>query len=206
MLHQAVQVVVFSILILSISNCSGTKKLQKEHETAAVSLMNHPDVAKFDNNSNEMDDSEYVSIVLKKNTLMAGWKTTLELNYDKNVKKWSGMYKTYQYPIRGGQEKEKREQWDNLVPLSGWPQLIEALLEHGIHSIQDAEELDYEHEYADGDNYRMHIRIGDKSRTYAQDNPRLYAKINPKIKDFADFAEIIKLLNVEFITPLNNSK
>ena len=192
-----------SILLLSM-NCASTKgdKQNGDDEMAAQILIENPGVADFQSLDEPIDDATFIMISLEKVIFMSGWKSKLDLTYNKTSKSWNGEYVVHTRPIRGSHEKDKTDRFENLKPKISWQELMQALNKNNIHSIRDSEDIDYKEVLADGENYSLNIRVGDQQRTYSCSNPGFYANEYSEITDFKDFAAIIDILDREFIAGL----
>ena len=195
----------FAMLSMFFTNCSSTKKNKPmgEDEMAAKLLMDNPELSKFQTAADENEETKYIVISFVTRGMMAGLERKIDLTYNNAMKKWAGDYEVNQHPVRGN--PGKTQNWDNLIPKSGWLALIKKLNENKIHSIRDSGSIEYEEKIADGELYTMNIRIGDKERKYSISNPLPYSTMYPEIKDFAYFAKIADVLEDELISNLSKN-
>lgn len=189
------------LVMFLATNCSSTKgkKYMNDAEAAADIIASNLAVGDFPSLSESQEDSKFIVIALDKVSYMAGVHNSITLEYDNTIKAWNGYRQDHSRPVRGSNKDEKNITKDNQSPKNmSWLELMKALDKSNIHTILDSEDIDYKQVIADGEQFSLTIRVGDRQRRYSYSNPHFYAKEYSNIKDFANFAMIIDLLQQEF--------
>ena len=187
------------ILLLFLVSCSTTKTNQNNSKTSAELFESKVDPAMFLEKGDQEMGEEKIIILYTKFVHMAGRKMILKISYEPKTDEWNGNYQVHKTYMEGKEQKEEVLEWNKLSPKSGWPAFINRLTANKIHSIKDSKDLVYDENVADGNSYRIQLKINDKFRSYRYSNPLYYAGVNPTMEDFKNMTNLIRTFEEELI-------
>ncbi len=191
------------MLLLFFASCSTTKTNPNNSKTSAELFESKVDPAKFLEKGDSEMGEEKIIILFTKFVLMAGRKNILKVSYDSKTDQWNGNYQIHKSSMEGMEQKEEVSEWKNLTPKSGWTELINRISANKIHSLKDSKDLVYDENIADGNSYRIQLKVNDKFRSYSYSNPMYYAGENPTLEDFKNMTNLIKIFEEELIETID---